>query len=1315
MVSKRMSLEDIELREELNSEKKTVKPVKRLLTPLLSKKVPHTREESERQTLPLYTKNILSRIFFTWLIPLFARGYKRTLDYNDLWKLDNRLSLQTTYPRFQNNLNKITKSYQIKKKLNDSTFPDYAILYALFLTFKWEYSFAILASTLAYGFIIVAPILIKELIDVVENKVLIPSSPINDGVGYAVGIALCTAFAGLFYNHCLQNSKLVGAHARSIITKSLMEKSFAITSKSKHDFSNSKVFTLMSSDLSKIDMAISYFPFVVAIPLPFIAGVAILIVNIGVASLTGIGIFVISMALLSVPASFLLKYREKSAQYTDKRVGLMREVLNSMKMIKLYAWENAYHEKIIEERSKESYFIFLCEWITNTVYAIVFNLSPLASMTAFLVLYAIDRSKSSAGAVFSSLALYNTLTNLIADFPMLLSFCTAGWVSVKRVAEFLKSPIEPFQFEEQAKIDGNTAIKVTDGKFEWENFEDDDEKSGFTLENVKIEIPKGSFVVVTGSTGAGKSSLLSAIKGNMKRVEGNVSIDGTSILCGSPWIQSTTIRENIVFGSKFDPALYRKTIKACSLEIDINNLPAGDMTSVGERGVTLSGGQKARINLARAIYSQRDIYLFDDVLSAVDAKVGKHIVENCFLGLISDKTRVLATHQLSLISKADQIVFINDDGKIDTGTPEELQYQNAKFQSLMNFSKTTDDEVTKKVVKNHDEVEMDDFDDVDGGLYDKEDKAVNAIPFSIYKQYLKAGSGIFGWAAFPVLIFVTIASIFFSMFANIWLSFWIDKKFGYSDGVYIGIYILFTFLAVISMFLELAVMGYLIINSSKNLNLNAVKRVMRTPMSFVDTTPSGRILNRFTKDTNSLDNEIGNHLKLLIHFFVMIIAILVMCVVYLPWFAIAIPLIVAMFGLVANFYQASSREVKRLEALSRSHLYHNFNEVLNGMSTIKAYGSEYRFIETNDELVDRLNESYLVTVANQRWIGITLDLTGCGIAFVVTMLALTRQFNISAASTGLITTYILDLSGVLSLWLVSYSEVENEMNSVERLCHYANDLEQESDYKIPGRAPAPEWPQNGAINFNNVSLRYRSGLPLVLKNLDIKVEANQKIGICGRTGAGKSSIIYAIYRLTELAEGTIEIDGVDVKNIGLHDLRSKLSIIPQDPVLFEGTVRRNLDPFNEHEDLELWDALRRSGLIDAINLAGVKSDLENKFHLEALVEDEGANFSLGERQLLALGRALVRRSKILIMDEATSSVDYETDALVQRTITKEFKDCTVLCIAHRLKTILNYDKILVLEKGEIEQFDTPIHLFRQSGRFREMCDSSNITEQDFIE
>lgn len=1285
------------------------KPIKRLMTPFLSKKVPPIPDESERKSLPLYTANIFSRIFFTWLIPLFNRGYKRTLDFNDLWRLDDRLSIDSTYPKFQHHLDEIIA----KNRLNNgvqSKIPRSAILKALFYTFKWEYLLSFAAANCNYGCQVVNPILVKKLIDAVETKVLIPDSSINDGVGYAIGIVALLALSALSYNHSLKNSKFVGAQGRSILTKALLEKSLLANSQTKHDFSNGKVFALMSSDLAKIDLGISFLPSALSTPLPIAAAIVILIVNLGPAALTGIGVFLLVVVMFAIPAVLFMKYRKKSAIYTDKRIETMREVLNGMKMIKFHAWEDPYQKKIYEERTKESHYIFKCEWLTNLMYGAVFNLPLTSSMTTFLVFYAIGSESGSPGGIFASLALYNALTLVIAEFPMHLGYCTSASVSLERVREYLEAPVEDKKTEENIEaVDEKIDIKLANGEFEWETFEDNEKSNKFGLRNINLSISKGEFVVISGPTGSGKSSLLHAISGGIKKTNGTVFINGSSIFYGMPWIQSASIRENILFGLKFDPIFYYKTIKACALATDINLLPAGDMTEVGEKGITLSGGQKARISLARAVYAQKDVYLLDDVLSAVDSKVARHIVEHCFLDLIADKTKVLATHQLSLIHKADRVIFMNEgSGTIDVGTTEELLIRNSKFVSLMNHTKSQDKGMQVPIKREKTE-DLEDFDDEEGGLCCAEEKAVNAIPFSIYKEYVKAGSGIFSVFAIPVLIGTTVLSIFTAIFANVWLSFWIDKKFpNRGDGFYIGLYVMFAFLALGFLITELSVMGYLSINASKNLNLNAVKRLLHTTMSFIDTTPSGRILNRFTKDTNSLDNEIGNNLKLLVHMMATHIGILILCVVYLPWFAIAIPLIFVIIFAITNYYQASSREVKRLEALSRSLVYNNFNEVLNGMSTIKSYGSQQRFIEKNDHFIDRLNESYLVTVVNQRWIGISLDLVGCGVALVVTMLALTRQFKLSAASTGLITTYVLDLATMLSTTLVAYSEFENEMNSVERLCHYANNLEQEAPFVLPDREPPPGWPHNGHIELKKVSLRYREGSPLVLKNLNIVIEATEKIGICGRTGAGKSSMVTALYRLVELADGEIEIDGVNVKNIGLHDLRSQLAIIPQDPVLFTGTVRKNLDPFNERTDMELWDALKRSGLYHSHDPAS-----SDKFHLQSSVKDEGSNFSLGERQLLALARALVRRSKILIMDEATSSVDYETDALVQTTVAREFKNCTILSIAHRLKTILYYDKILVLEKGEVEEYDEPLALYHKGGVFREMCESSNITIDDF--
>ncbi|GEQ68088.1 hypothetical protein JCM33374_g1754 [Metschnikowia sp. JCM 33374] len=532
---------------------------------------------------------------------------------------------------------------------------------------------------------------------------------------------------------------------------------------------------------------------------------------------------------------------------------------------------------------------------------------------------------------------------------------------------------------------------------------------------------------------------------------------------------------------------------------------------------------------------------------------------------------------------------------------------------------------------------------------------------------------------------------------------------------------MFTVLAFLFVSIQFMVLAYMTIKASTVLNIKAVERVLRVPMSYMDTTPMGRIINRFTKDTDTLDNEIGNQLRMVVYIFSNIVGVLILCVIYLPWFALAIPALVVIFVSVSNFYQASGREIKRLEAVQRSLVYNNFSETLSGMDTIKAYKCEHMFINKNSNLIDQMNESYYITIANQRWLAIHLDIVATLLALVISFLCVFRVFDISASSVGLLLTYVLSIAGQLSLLVRMLTQVENEFNSVERICEYAFKLPEEAPAIISETTPHQSWPTSGQIRFENASLAYRPGLPLVLKNLNMDIKPMEKIGVCGRTGAGKSSIMAALYRLSELDTGKIEIDGVDISKLGLHSLRSKLSIIPQDPVLFKGTIRKNLDPFGESSEDDLWTALVRAGLIESNKVSMVRtqdqqSDNLHKFHLNREVEDDGANFSLGERQLISFARALVRGSKILILDEATSSVDYETDSKIQSTIVREFKDCTILCIAHRLKTILNYDRILVLDKGEIKEFDTPWNLFNsRNSIFQQMCQKSNIVAEDFAQ
>lgn len=803
---------------------------------------------------------------------------------------------------------------------------------------------------------------------------------------------------------------------------------------------------------------------------------------------------------------------------------------------------------------------------------------------------------------------------------------------------------------------------------------------------------------------------------------------------------------------------YKEIVRVCALEADLDILPSGDMTEIGERGITLSGGQKARINLARTVYKNKDIYVFDDVLSAVDSRVGKHIVDECLLGLLKNKTRILATHQLSLIEKADRIIVIGTDGSFEIGTLEKLKMHNETLINLLQFmSQGTEEEANEedeqeikteeneketyenmhnsKSVPNNGSQERDieylqrqlskksTEEHVNGNITTREERAVNSIQLSIYKKYLFSAVGKSGILLFPLFIVCIIGSTFCTLFSSVWLSYWTENKFtNRSTPFYMGLYSFFVFGAYFFLNGAFTLLCYLGLQASKRLNLQAVKRVLHSPMSFLDTTPIGRILNRFTKDTDSLDNEMSESMRLLVTQIANIVGVCVLCIVYLPWFAIAIPFLAFMFVIISDHYQSTGREVKRLEAIQRSFVYNNLNEVLSGMETIKCYRSQERFLAKTDFLINRMNEASYLLVALQRWVAVFLDLVAVAFALIITLLCVTRQFNISASSVGVLLTYVLQLPGLLNSLLRAVTQTENDMNSAERMVSYAEDLPVEAAYRKSEACPPDSWPSRGEIVFEDVNFAYRPGLPLVLRDFNVSIKSGEKVGICGRTGAGKSTIMNALYRLNELAGGKITIDDIDISQLGLFDLRRNLTIIPQDPVLFKGSVRKNLDPFNERPDESLWDALKNAGAIVSDELEEIKTQKPDtsgsysnmhKFHLDQQVEEEGFNFSLGERQILALARALVRQTKILILDEATSSVDYETDGKIQARIAESFKDCTILCIAHRLKTILSYDRVLVLEDGVVAEFDAPKALFEEGGIFTQMCSRSGIASEDF--
>ena len=496
--------------------------------------------------------------------------------------------------------------------------------------------------------------------------------------------------------------------------------------------------------------------------------------------------------------------------------------------------------------------------------------------------------------------------------------------------------------------------------------------------------------------------------------------------------------------------------------------------------------------------------------------------------------------------------------------------------------------------------------------------------------------------------------------------------------------------------------------ASKHMLRDSMRRVMRAPMSFFDTTPLGRITNRFAKDIDTMDNNLTDAMRMYFMTLGMITGVFVLIIVYFHFFAVALGPLFLLFCFAAAYYRSSAREIKRHEAVQRSYVFAKFSEAVTGVATIKAYGLEERFQKSVREAIDGMNSCYFLTFANQRWLSIRLDVIGNLLVFTVGILVVTSRFTVSPSTGGLVLSYILSIVQMIQFTVRQLAEVENNMNATERVHYYATALDEEAPLKLGDVRES--WPEKGEIVFNDVEMRYRKGLPLVLKGLSLHVKGGERIGIVGRTGAGKSSIMSTLFRMTEISGGSITIDGVNISQIGLFDLRSRLAIIPQDPTLFRGTVRTNLDPFHEHTDLELWSALRQADLVDQ---EVAMEDKTARIHLDSLVEDEGLNFSLGQRQMMALARALVRGSQIIVCDEATSSVDFETDQKIQQTMMTGFKGKTLLCIAHRLKTIINYDRIVVMDSGRIAEVDTPLALYEANGIFRGMCERSGIKREEF--
>ncbi|KAF2156832.1 ABC multidrug transporter-like protein [Myriangium duriaei CBS 260.36] len=1115
-------------------------------------------------------------------------------------------------------------------------------------------------------------------------------------------------------------------------------------------WSNGRIVNLMSVDTYRVDQASSWFHMLWSSPIAILLTLVLLLVNLKYSALAGFALLVIAMPLLGKAVGSLFARRKKINAITDQRVSLTQEILQGVRFVKYFGWETSFLDRLAQIRKNEISKIQVVLSIRNAIMAVGMSMPIFAAMLAFIT-FSLTNNGLVAATIFSSLALFNSLRLPLNFLPLVIGQVVDASASIERIQEFLLA--EEAEDAAEWDHDNEHAIVVNNGSFTWErtpNKEDQsaeakatknverktkvaerDESDGkisssgsdttdgnsdvvqeeekpFEIKGINIEVGRKELIAVIGSVGSGKSSLLGALAGDMRKTNGSVTFGSSRAFCPQyAWIQNATVKENIIFGKEYKRKWYNQVIDACALRPDLEMLPNGDMTEIGERGITVSGGQKQRLNIARAIYFDADIVLMDDPLSAVDAHVGRHIMDNAICGLLKDKCRILATHQLHVLHRCDRIVWMQEGKVYKVDTFDNLMAHDEDFQHLMTTTAVGE--------KKEDEDEAG-ADKANGkskhkkkgqGLMQAEERAVNSVQWSVFGAYIKASGT---WLSAPIVLILLVISQGANIATSLWLSWWTSNKWGLSTGQYIGTYAGLGVLQAALLFafsVSLTVFGT---NSSKVMLHRAVTRVLRAPMSFFDTTPLGRITNRFSKDVDTMDNTLTDSFRMFFLTAAAVIAVFILIIAYFYYFAIALAPLFLLFLFSSNYYRASAREIKRHEAVLRSVVFSRFSEAVSGVATIRAYGLQNQFSNSVREATDSMDGAYFLTFSNQRWLSMRLDLIGNLLVFTTGILVVTSRFNVDPSIGGLVLSYILSIVQMIQFVVRQLAEVENNMNSTERIHYYGTELEEEAPlHTIPVRE---SWPEKGEIVFKDVEMRYRAGLPLVLKGLSLHVKPGERIGVVGRTGAGKSTIMSTLFRLIELSGGSITIDGVDIAKIGLADLRSRLSIIPQDPTLFRGTVRSNLDPFNEHTDLELWSALRQADLV------GENQDINDhstsvRIHLDSSVEEEGLNFSLGQRQLMALARALVRNSRIIVCDEATSSVDFETDAKIQQTIQIGFKGRTLLCIAHRLRTIVGYDRIIVMDQGRIAEVDTPRELYRAKGIFFSMCQRSGIGESDF--